>query len=88
MSKVVYKYPLTGSVTELQLPIGAQIIYVDLLPERDGRNGNKNGHLDAWAVVDPTRDFEARTIQYVGTGNNDLQKKSRGTITKILFPKK
>jgi hypothetical protein len=56
----VYKYPLPVSdVVELEMPIGAEILYVD----------TQRGDVCLWARVEPGADTEARRFRFAGTGH-------------------
>lgn len=56
----IYKYTL--QITDLQtimLPVGAHILSV----------GNQHDYLCLWAMIDPSNEQQARTIEIIGTGN-------------------
>lgn len=57
---VVYKYHLTtASETELQMPVGAQVLRVDVQHES----------ICLWALVDPDAQNERRVFEVFGTGH-------------------
>lgn len=58
MSKVVWKYHLPTSITDLRLPVGAEILSAQV----------QNDTVYLWVMVDPLAPKEYRTFEMIGTG--------------------
>lgn len=58
--QVIYKYPLTGPMTALRMPEGAEILCVQM----------QNDIPCVWALVNTSFDMETRRIMLVGTGHS------------------
>lgn len=54
----VWEYTLVGQRTELDVPIGARFLDVQIVTE----DGQKYGRPRVWAMVDPGKDRERITI--------------------------
>jgi hypothetical protein len=59
--KTIYKYPLRGVLSDVEMPIGAKILHVH------GQNGNPC----IWAHVNSEAKTESRSFMVIGTGTYD-----------------
>lgn len=57
--KVVYKYPLLFPINGIAMPVGAELLKVDM----------QHGELMLWALVDPDAPKETRIVGVAGTGH-------------------
>lgn len=59
MSKIIYKYPLEIKTWQsLNLPKGYEILTIQI----------QRGIPQLWAMVDPSKEVEIVTIEFIGTG--------------------
>ena len=72
--KTIYKYTLTGRyTTEIEMPVGAEIIHF----------AEQQGQYCIWAMVNPDADKEKRTFTVVGTGwelDDDVDHRHIGSV--------
>jgi hypothetical protein len=59
MTKQIWKYPLNGIISNVEIPMDAEILTVQL----------QNGQPTIWALVNPKNELESRNFTIVGTGN-------------------
>lgn len=60
MKKTIWKFPLVGAKTEIQMPKGAEILTVQ----------TQYGNPVIWALVNPNAEKEARHFEIFGTGQD------------------
>ncbi len=60
MAQTIWKFPLAMTVQQkVSMPVGARILHV----------GTQGDSVCLWALVDPSRDTNDRTILVAGTGH-------------------
>lgn len=59
MKKTIWKYQLVAESVKIEMPIGAEILTVQI----------QDGIACLWALVDPNADKEERIIEVFGTGH-------------------
>lgn len=76
--KTIWKYSLDGIMSEIQMPLDAQVLTV--------QTQNGQGHF-LWALVNPMNDLETRKFTIVGTGNpfDSADTKYIGTFQDVPF---
>ena len=57
--KTIFKWPLTSGSTDLHMPVGAQVLTVQM----------QGSQPQLWAKVDPAQPKEWRTFDALGTGH-------------------
>lgn len=75
----VFKYPLTGVRSAIELPEGAQVLCV-----KPQQNDAEVG-VYLWALVDPDAPLEERTFEVVGTGI-PLESKAADYVGSLTLP--
>ena len=75
MTKQIWKYPLKGMMTDIQMPMEAKVLTVQI----------QNDQPTIWAQVNPQNELETRHFTIVGTGHefNDKDMKYIGTFQDV-----
>jgi hypothetical protein len=77
MTKQIWKYTLSGIISNIEMPLDAEILTVQL----------QNGQPTIWALVNSKNELENRNFAIVGTGNpfDDTNHKYIGTFQDSPF---
>jgi hypothetical protein len=77
MTTQIWKYPLNGMMSDIQMPMEAKVLTVQI----------QNGQPTIWAQVNPQNESETRHFTIVGTGNpfDDTNHKYIGTFQDSPF---
>jgi hypothetical protein len=80
MTTQIWKYTLNGMVNDIQMPLDAEILTVQL---QDGQMFN----ACIWAKVNPENELEKRQFVVIGTGHSfdDTNHKYIGTYQEGFF---
>jgi len=76
MTTQIWKYPLNGMVCDIQMPMEAKVLTVQM----------QNRQPTIWVQVNPQNELETRHFTLVGTGQefDDTDMKYIGTFQEVL----
>lgn len=70
MKTQVWKFPLgIDDIAEVQMPVGAEVLYVDVQEDENTGVAGDGTRPYIWARVDPNAPMETRRFRFAGTGH-------------------